>query len=99
MVKTPDGAVVVTADNFIQAESYSFNNLTAQRDTDGRITIQFGGCDGATGNCLPTTPGWNYLVRLYPATRQDPQRRVDFPCSSRELRLSTSVTKVFMRRS
>jgi hypothetical protein len=45
--------------------AYSFNNLTAQRDTDGRITIQFGGCDGATGNCLPTTPGWNYLVRLY----------------------------------
>jgi hypothetical protein len=65
MVKTPDGAVVVTADNFIQAESYSFNNLTTQCDTDGRITIQFGGCDGATGNCLPTTPGWNYLVRLY----------------------------------
>ena len=65
MVKTPDGAVVVTADNFIRAESYSFNNLTAQRDTDGRITIQFGGCDGATGNCLPITPGWNYLVRLY----------------------------------
>jgi hypothetical protein len=45
--------------------AYSFNNLTAQRDTAGRITIQFGGCDGATGNCLPITPGWNYLVRLY----------------------------------
>jgi hypothetical protein len=45
--------------------AYSFNNITAQRGTDGRITIQFGACDGATGNCLPITPGWNYLVRLY----------------------------------
>ena len=26
---------------------------------------QFGGCDAATTNCLPITPGWNYLVRLY----------------------------------
>jgi hypothetical protein len=45
--------------------AYSFNNLTAQRATDGRIIIQFGGCDAATANCLPITPGWNYLVRLY----------------------------------
>jgi hypothetical protein len=26
---------------------------------------QFGGCDGSVANCLPVTPGWNYLVRLY----------------------------------
>ena len=45
--------------------AYSFNNLTAQRAADGRIIIQFGGCDAATANCLPITPGWNYLVRLY----------------------------------
>ncbi|MGA7049972.1 MAG: DUF1254 domain-containing protein [Mycobacterium sp.] len=45
--------------------AYSFNNITAQRDTDGKITIQFGGCDGASTNCLPITPGWNYAVRLY----------------------------------
>jgi hypothetical protein len=45
--------------------SYSLNNITAQRDTGGNITIQFGGCDTATANCLPITPGWNYLVRLY----------------------------------
>ena len=29
------------------------------------VTVQFGGCDGKTPNCLPITPGWNYLVRLY----------------------------------
>lgn len=45
--------------------AYSINNLTAQRAPDGSITIQFGGCGAATANCLPVTPGWNYLVRLY----------------------------------
>jgi hypothetical protein len=45
--------------------AYSLNNITAQRGPDGNITIQFGGCDAATPNCLPITPGWNYLVRLY----------------------------------
>jgi hypothetical protein len=45
--------------------SYSLNNITAQRDADGQITIQFGGCDAAAANCLPITRGWNYLVRLY----------------------------------
>jgi hypothetical protein len=46
-------------------DAHSLNNLTAQRGAGGKITIQFGGCDAATANCLPTTPGWNYLVRLY----------------------------------
>ena len=27
--------------------------------------IQFGGCDSKIPDCLPTMPGWNYLVRLY----------------------------------
>ncbi|OBH04982.1 MULTISPECIES: DUF1254 domain-containing protein [unclassified Mycobacterium] len=45
--------------------AYSLNNLTAQRAPDGSITIQFGGCGAARANCLPITPGWNYLVRLY----------------------------------
>jgi len=45
--------------------AYSLNNITGQRGADGRVTIQFGGCDAATVNCLPITSGWNYLVRLY----------------------------------
>lgn len=45
--------------------SYSLNNITAKKDADGSITIQFGGCDGKVPNCIPTTPGWNYCVRLY----------------------------------
>ena len=45
--------------------AYSLNDITARRGTGGIITIQFDGCDAATPNCLPITPGWNYLVRLY----------------------------------
>ncbi len=45
--------------------AYTLNNLTAKADADGAISIQFGGCEGASGNCLPITPGWNYMVRLY----------------------------------
>ena len=45
--------------------AYTLNNVTAKRDADGSVTIQFGGCDGGTPNCLPIEPGWNYLVRLY----------------------------------
>ena len=50
--------------------AYSFNNVTAQKGADGNTTIQFGGCDGSVPNCLPTTSGWNYTVRLY---RPQPQ--------------------------
>lgn len=44
---------------------YTLNNITAKKDADGSITIQFGGCDGKTPNCIPVTDGWNYWVRLY----------------------------------
>ena len=40
-------------------------DFTAVKDDDGSVTVQFGGCDGSARNCLPITPGWNYLVRLY----------------------------------
>ena len=48
------------------AESaYTLNNLTAKKGEDGSVTVQFGGCDGKTANCLPISPGWNYMVRFY----------------------------------
>jgi hypothetical protein len=59
---------VYNAQGFFEANaqnSYSFNNITAQKAADGSITIQFGGCTGVVPNCLPVTPGWNYMVRLY----------------------------------
>jgi len=45
--------------------AYSVNNLTAKKDADGSVIVQFGGCDGKAANCLPIMPGWNYIVRLY----------------------------------
>lgn len=45
--------------------AYCINDVTAVKDDDGSVTVQFGGCDGSAQNCLPITPGWNYLVRLY----------------------------------
>jgi hypothetical protein len=46
-------------------DAYTLNNITAKKNADGSVTVQFGGCDGKTPNCLPIMPGWNYLVRLY----------------------------------
>ncbi|WP_083533270.1 DUF1214 domain-containing protein [Bosea sp. WAO] len=46
-------------------DAYSLNNITAKKSADGSFDIQFGGCDGKVANCLPVTPGWNYMVRLY----------------------------------
>ena len=44
--------------------AYSFNNVTAQKNADGGITVHFGG-DPNKPNHLPITPGWNYIVRMY----------------------------------
>jgi hypothetical protein len=48
-----------------QYDAYSLNNITATKSTDGSIAVQFGDCDGKLPNCWPTTPGWNYMVRLF----------------------------------
>jgi hypothetical protein len=45
--------------------AYSLNNITAKKNDDGSVDIQFGGCDGKIPNCLPITDGWNYTVRMY----------------------------------
>ena len=59
---------VYNAEGYFQKNehgAYTVNNLTAKRAEDGSVTVQFGGYDGKTPNCLPITPGWNYMVRLY----------------------------------
>lgn len=43
---------------------YSYNNVTAEKNADGSITINFGGGPDAINN-LPITAGWNYIVRMY----------------------------------
>lgn len=46
-------------------DSYALNNITASKGEGGGVTIQFGGCDGGTPNCIPIPDNWNYMVRLY----------------------------------
>lgn len=45
--------------------AYNVNNITAAKEADGGVKVQFGRCDGKIANCLPIMPGWNYMVRLY----------------------------------
>lgn len=59
---------VYNSDGYFEENSlgrYSLNDVTAERSPDGSVMVQFGGCGAATPNCLPVSPGWNYLVRLY----------------------------------
>lgn len=59
--------------------AYTLNSITGQKNPDGSITVQFGGCDGQIPNCLPTPPGWNYLVRLYRPRAEIRDHRWTFP--------------------
>ncbi|MEN7531419.1 MULTISPECIES: DUF1254 domain-containing protein [unclassified Cupriavidus] len=45
--------------------AYSVNDVTAKKNADGSVTVQFGGCDGKIPNCLPIVEGWNYTARMY----------------------------------
>lgn len=56
----PDGYLVPNRE-----EVYSVNNITARRAPDGSVNVQFGGDMERNANCIPTPPGWNYIVRLY----------------------------------
>jgi hypothetical protein len=59
---------VYNADGYFEKneyDAYTLNNITSRKNTDGSVTVQFGGCEGKRSNCVPIMPGWNYLVRLY----------------------------------
>lgn len=56
------------ADGYFEANprgAYNVNSVTAAREPDGSVIIDFGGDGEGAPNWLPTMPGWNYLVRLY----------------------------------
>lgn len=58
---------VYDAEGYVQpneAGVYSINDKTAERNSDGTITVNFGGPDDLP-NRLPIMPGWNAAVRLY----------------------------------
>src|SRR5712675_1309340 len=61
-------ATVYNGEGYIepnQYATYSVNSDTAAKGPDGSVTVQFGGCDGKTPNCLPIIKGWDYTVRLF----------------------------------
>lgn len=63
---------VYNKDGFMQKNDqdvYSYNNVTAKKDADGSITINFGGGANAINN-LPITPEWSYVVRMYQPRRE-----------------------------
>lgn len=78
--------------------AYNLNSLIAKKSTDGSISIQFGGCDGKTGNCLPTMQGWNYVVRLYRPRPEILDGKWTFPAArsseGRELAATPPVFRV-----
>lgn len=45
--------------------AYALNNITAKKENDGSIAVQFGNCSETVPNCLPIMNSWNYTVRLY----------------------------------
>lgn len=65
-------------------QAYSVNNITANKAADGSVTVQFGGCSDDVANCLPTTPGWNYLVRLYQPEKEILSGKWVFPAAQPE---------------
>ncbi|MEA3278945.1 MAG: DUF1214 domain-containing protein [Pseudomonadota bacterium] len=59
---------VYNADGYMEPNDMgrnNYNNVTADPNDDGSITVHLGGCDDARVNCIPVTPGWSYAVRLY----------------------------------
>ena len=58
---------VYNSDMYLEAneyDAYSVNNVTAERNNDGSVTVHFGG-DPTQSNFLYTPDGWRYIVRLY----------------------------------
>jgi hypothetical protein len=59
---------VYNADGYMEPNDLgrnNYNNVTAEPNDDGSITVHMGGCDDGRVNCIPITPGWSYAVRLY----------------------------------
>jgi len=73
---------VYNADGYMEKNdrnAYSINNITARKESDGSVIIQFGGCDSKSFNCIPITKGWNYTVRLYRPRKEVLEGKWRFP--------------------
>lgn len=58
---------IYNADGYLEDAGglVSVNSVTAVRDPDGAVTVNFGGPDDGRPNRLGLMEGWNYIVRLY----------------------------------
>lgn len=58
---------IYNADGYLEDASglVSVNSVTADRNEDGTVTLNFGGPDDGRPNRLGLMGGWNYIVRLY----------------------------------
>ena len=88
--------------------AYTLNNIAAKANADGSVPVfpVRRGCDSCNVlNCLPITPGWNYLVRLYRPRAECFGWTLDLPGSEtgraerpaiwpRKLRTSASTTRI-----
>ena len=72
-----------------QGECLHTQQHHGERDDDGSVTVQFGGCDGKTPNCLPITPGWNYTARLYRPRAEILKGKWKFPDPNRQVEKRT----------
>ncbi len=69
--------------------AYSVNNITAAKNADGSVAIQFGGCDGKIPNCPADHAGLELRRANVSAAGGHSRRQVEVPRgASRELEAS-----------
>jgi hypothetical protein len=56
---------VYDAQGYPQGDPYNVNSAFAVGNSDGSVTIHFGGEDKSVANYLEIFPGWTYILRLY----------------------------------
>ena len=87
---------VYDADGYFEPDrrnAHSVNSLAAARGKDGSVTVQFGGCDTPTANCLSIMPGWNYMVRLYRPRMEILSGRWTFPVATTAVKPPALVSR------
>lgn len=60
-------------------DSFSINSVTAKRNADGSVTVNFGPSRDGQDNFLYVMDGWNYTVRLYRPRQEVQQGKWTFP--------------------
>ena len=92
---------VYDADGYFEpnaGQAYSVNSVTATRNRDGSVTVQFGGRDSHAANCLGIMPGWNYMVRLYRPRPEILSGRWVFPVATPVVSAQPRVSRLPRRR-